>query len=217
MGIGFSLTILGVLGLLVAAYKESQMGIWISKPLASLGFLLAAYSAGALQTTYGIIVFVALILSWWGDVLLIPKSQKIFTLGILSFLLGHVAFTIAFLTLGFNWLWAFGAFVVVVPIVYGVSRWLLPHVESDMRIPVFAYIFVIATMAVTSIATYPSVRSSLIPLAAIAFFVSDLAVARHRFVQPSFSNRLWGLPLYYGAQLLFAVTTVTYPTKLLFW
>jgi uncharacterized membrane protein YhhN len=36
------------------------------------------------------------------------------------------------------------------------------------------------------------------------FFISDLAVARDRFVAPSFANRSWGLPSYYAGQLLLA-------------
>ena len=43
--------------------------------------------------------------------------------------------------------------------------------------------------------------------AAVAFYVSDVSVARDRFVAPGFGNRIWGLPLYYGAQLLFALST----------
>jgi hypothetical protein len=35
---------------------------------------------------------------------------------------------------------------------------------------------------------------------------SDVAVARDRFVAPSVGNRLWGLPLYFVAQLLLAWT-----------
>ena len=41
---------------------------------------------------------------------------------------------------------------------------------------------------------------------ALGFFLSDLAVARERFVAKGFTNKLWGLPLYYGAQLLLAWT-----------
>ena len=41
---------------------------------------------------------------------------------------------------------------------------------------------------------------------AFAFYVSDLAVARERFVSSSFLNRAWGLPLYYGAQILLAAS-----------
>lgn len=36
------------------------------------------------------------------------------------------------------------------------------------------------------------------------FWCSDLAVARDRFIAPGFVNRLWGLPLYYAAQVAFA-------------
>jgi len=35
--------------------------------------------------------------------------------------------------------------------------------------------------------------------------VSDLSVARDRFVSRSFSNRAWGLPLYYAAQIVFGL------------
>ena len=41
--------------------------------------------------------------------------------------------------------------------------------------------------------------------AAVAFYLSDVSVARDRFVAPGFGNRIWGLPLYYAAQLLFAL------------
>jgi hypothetical protein len=43
--------------------------------------------------------------------------------------------------------------------------------------------------------------------AAVAFYISDVSVARDRFVAPGFGNRIWGLPLYYAAQLLFALST----------
>ena len=41
---------------------------------------------------------------------------------------------------------------------------------------------------------------------ALAFAISDLAVARERFVTPSFVNGAWGLPLYFAAQLTLAGT-----------
>ena len=41
---------------------------------------------------------------------------------------------------------------------------------------------------------------------ALAFYLSDLSVARDRFVRPAFVNRAWGLPLYYGAQFVLAAT-----------
>jgi hypothetical protein len=37
-----------------------------------------------------------------------------------------------------------------------------------------------------------------------ADYLSDLSVARDRFVKPAFVNRLWGLPLYYASTVLIA-------------
>ena len=45
-----------------------------------------------------------------------------------------------------------------------------------------------------------------IPLGAVAFFLSDLAVARDRFVAKGWVNRVWGLPLYYFGQVLLATS-----------
>jgi hypothetical protein len=42
-------------------------------------------------------------------------------------------------------------------------------------------------------------------LGAILFYLSDLAVARHRFVKAEFLNRGIGLPLYYAGQVLIAM------------
>lgn len=49
-------------------------------------------------------------------------------------------------------------------------------------------------------------RLPVLLVAPLAFFVSDLAVARDRFVEPGFVNRFVGLPLYYGAQIVFAAS-----------
>ena len=43
-------------------------------------------------------------------------------------------------------------------------------------------------------------------LGAVLFLLSDLSVARDRFVAPGFVNRLWGLPFYYGGQVLLAAS-----------
>jgi uncharacterized membrane protein YhhN len=47
-------------------------------------------------------------------------------------------------------------------------------------------------------------RGALVAAGASLFFLSDLAVARHRFVARSFWNKLWGQPAYFAGQLLIA-------------
>ena len=202
----FVCTAIFVAGLLLAYARASQAGIWATKPLASAGFLWAALSQGALETHYGRAVFIALVLSWLGDVLLIPKSRLAFLGGLVSFLAGHIAFGVAFWVLGCAWTMAVLALACMSVPAFLVGRWLLPSVSAGMRGPVVAYIVVITVMVALAIATGLHVESPLIPLAAASFFVSDLAVARERFVCSELANKLWGLPLYYGAQLVFACT-----------
>ena len=73
-----------------------------------------------------------------------------------------------------------------------------------MRGPVLAYVVVISLMLVAALGSVSQPREVQIALGALAFYGSDLAVARDRFVAPGFANKAWGLPLYYGAQLLLA-------------
>ncbi|TNE51256.1 MAG: lysoplasmalogenase [Deltaproteobacteria bacterium] len=199
-------TLVFLVGLLVAEAKESQLGKWLTKPIASTGFVLTAYAAGAFQTHYGIAVFVALVLSWFGDVFLIPQSRKSFLFGLVSFLLGHLAFGVAFALYRFNIVWAGVTLAVTLLVGVVVGRWLKPHVEANMWKPVVAYILVISSMLITSVAAYPGSQIIWIPVGATLFYMSDLAVARNRFVKPAFLNRLWGLPFYYVAQLILAYT-----------
>ena len=52
--------------------------------------------------------------------------------------------------------------------------------------------------------------AALLAVGATLFYFSDLAVARQRFVVKSFWNKAWGLPLYFGGQVLIAWSAVTF-------
>ncbi len=71
-----------------------------------------------------------------------------------------------------------------------------------MKRPVDVYIVVITLMVATAFAASRVGAPTTVLAGAIAFYLSDLSVARDRFVCSTFTNRLWGLPLYYVAQLL---------------
>lgn len=185
--------------------------VWVAKPLASAGFLGAAIANGAFDSAYGNAVFLALAWSFLGDVLLIPRDNRpAFTFGLIAFVVGHLGYLVAFRVLGMDGLWlALAAVGLLVPAALA-FRWLRPHLPRGMVGPVVVYILVITAMVAGSIATWPTVRAPLVLLAAVLFYLSDLTVARQRFVAPGFANRAVGLPLYYAAQLLF-VWTVTPP------
>ena len=84
-------------------------------------------------------------------------------------------------------------------------RWLAPHV-GDMAGPVGAYIVVITVMVVMAFAAFGAGATILIPIGAVPFSTSDIAVARNQFVAPGVMTRVRGLPLYYLAQVLLAAT-----------
>ncbi len=177
---------------------------WIFKPAAAGCFLGLALTAGALESPYGRVLFAGLVLAAGGDVLLIPKSKRAFLAGLVSFLLGHVGYAIAFFVRGVDATWTLASAGALVLLAVPVLRWLWPSVEGKMRGPVAAYVVVITAMVALAAGTFGAHGDLRVLGGALAFYLSDLAVARERFVAPGFVNRLWGLPLYFGAQLVLA-------------
>jgi len=193
-----------VAALLAADYRGWRPGIWFAKPLASSVFVAAALAHGALSSRYGVLVLAGLALSWLGDVLLISADTRLFRAGIAAFALAHVAYVAAFAARAFEPARAALAAVPVAVAVVLAARWLRPHLPADMAVPVNAYMAIISAMVVA--AAGASGADARILAGALLFYVSDLSVARERFVAPSPWNSLVGLPLYYGAQLVLAAT-----------
>jgi uncharacterized membrane protein YhhN len=194
--------------LLFAEERQSHTGKWIFKPAASTAFVAMALFAGALDSPYGIAVLVALCLSWLGDVLLIPKDKRAFKAGVLAFLAGHLGFGAAFVLLGVDLVWTAVAAVGLAVVGVVVGRWIVGQTPPKLKGAVVAYIVVISVMVALGVGVVTGGGHPLMLVAAVAFYLSDITVARNRFMKEEFVNRLVGLPLYYGAQVLFAFTIV---------
>lgn len=204
LAVAVSFTAVAVAALVWAEVNRSPALRWL-KVVASTGFILVAISVGALDGAYGRTVLIALALSWCGDLLLTYSDRAAFVGGLVAFLVAHLAYAIAFGTLGVNPA-AVALAAIVLAIVGGfVWRWLAPHVGS-MRGPVVAYLIVISIMVVVAVGAYGGGETALIPVGAVLFYASDAAVARDRFVAPGAVNRVVGLPLYYLAQVMLAST-----------
>ncbi len=206
-----------VAGLVISEMRDLRGGSIVFKPLASVGFLVLAVWMGALEPghTYGPLIFAGLVLSFFGDVFLLAGDQpRFFLAGLGSFLLGHVAYAAAFLALGIAGRPVGVAIAVLVPVAFWVWRWLRPHLPPDMVGPVIAYVVVISVMeslamgASFAVGFEPGSGGIAIALGATLFCVSDLAVARRQFVDPSPASSLWGLPLYYAGQVGLALSVV---------
>jgi uncharacterized membrane protein YhhN len=200
---GELMTTVGLAVLLYGEWKDRPGLRAAGKPFASLGFIVAAIGFGALESRYGNIVLAGLILGAIGDVCLLGSAKRSFIAGLVSFLLGHVAYVIAFAGLPISTTAALVATAVMAAVMVVIACWVFPH-APDMRVPIGVYMLVIAAMCVVAIGAGAAGAPWMIPVGALMFTASDIAVVRDRFVTTGFVNRLWGLPLYYAAQLIIA-------------
>ncbi|MEJ2679477.1 MAG: lysoplasmalogenase [Gemmatimonadota bacterium] len=210
---------------IASAFAEVAAAVRISaalKMLAATAYIAFALLLGATASLYGVLILLALALSWIGDLFLIPHGRPdAFRIGIASFLLAHLVYAYAFIARG----------VRVVPTVIGAAvmlvfaiivwRWLSrSDVATRMASAVQFYLLAIGIMVAFAAGTAfnglalhpfrfsaPAATPDIRLLAgAVAFVISDLFVARERFVDHNAANRIIGLPLYFVAQILIAST-----------
>jgi uncharacterized membrane protein YhhN len=181
-----------------------------AKLAASAAFLVVAAGVGGGQP-FDRWILAGLACGAAGDAFLLGRGDRMFLAGLVAFLLGHLAYVagLAQLVPAGRWLPAAGAYAAP-PIAAGLAAlaWLWPRLGA-LRGPVIVYIAAITAMVVGAIAAHragalPAPQRSWLAAGAALFFVSDLAVARDRFVARGLANRLWGLPAYYAGQLLIA-------------
>lgn len=178
----------------------------IGKTLASLMFILWAVQLGLpSRGVLGQTVTAALVLSAIGDVALLSTEKRWFLGGLVAFLLAHVAYAAGFMSLAPSLAVTLATSLCMCGLVVVIWRWLAPHTGS-LKPAVAAYIAVISVMVVLAAGVAgadPSTGRIGLAVSAVVFMISDLFVARQRFVHPSHLNRYIGLPLYYMAQLAF--------------
>lgn len=202
-GIGELITAVGLGFLLLAEWRGAPTLRAFSKTAASIGFLVAAVGFGAFESWYGQVIFLGLALGALGDVCLLGSGRAAFVAGLVSFLLGHVAYVVAFASLDLSAPQMFVGAVAMAVLMAFIGRWVFPH-APDMHGPIAVYMLVIAAMCVVAIGAGAAGAPWMIPVGAIMFTASDISVVRDRFVVSGFVNRAWGLPLYYAAQLIIA-------------
>lgn len=197
-------------GLLYFERQEHLPGKLLTKlPLSFLFILTAAVQTGS-HAVYYPLLLAGLTCCLVGDGCLVFPQRKVFVTGLVAFLLGHGFYVAAFLSLSGVNTGLLAGLVLTGPLGYGVFRWLQPHLD-ELRRPIGVYIVVISLMVCAAVAVWadprmPSPLRRLVPAGALMFYLSDLFVARHRFVQKDFWNYLAGLPLYYGGQFCLALS-----------
>lgn len=199
--------LVGVLAIVGAVFDELRWLHYACKPLATLLILAFAWRHGA-SSSYRAAVMTGLVLSTFGDVaLMLPVDA--FVIGLVAFLLAHIAYLVAFASRArpFARLLPFAVYALVAGAVLSI---LWPHLPGDLRIPVVAYVAVLACMAAQAAVAWQVNRDASCARAAIGaavFVVSDAALAIDRFAMPFTGAIVVVLATYWIAQTLLAAST----------
>jgi len=200
-------------GILIwAEFADKRRLVYVSKPLSTLLVIVAcalAFLEPTQNPTYTVGALVGLVLSLGGDVaLMFRESRKAFLVGLVLFLLAHVAYTVVFTALG-RWSgWDILSAAVLVAAGAGFYALIRPNLGA-MRGPVIAYMVVISLMVNRAVSTpasplFGAGQAAMVACGAVLFYVSDVLLAAARFWKPWRYHRI-SLAFYYAGQFLIAL------------
>lgn len=171
-----------------ATHNNRKSIRYVTKPL-SLALLIAVAATldPSVSPTVRNWMLAGLVLSLAGDIFLL-LSEKWFIAGLGSFLIGHIAYVIGMQLAPTSVPWMLVGLVVVVASVLVVGRLMLQKVDikqqSDMIVPVIAYVIIISAMVVSAFGT----AAIFAIIGALLFYISDGTLAWNRFAE----KRRWG-------------------------
>ena len=178
---------------------------WL-KPGALVALIGVALSLGALDTSVGRWIIVALVCSLAGDVLLLGDAERSFIRGLASFLLGHLAYVVAFLLLAPPTWSPVVALVLVALVLVGrrVFQGARARGGPVLGGAVAAYMAVIGTMAALGV----SLGRPVLGAGALLFLVSDAVLGWDRFVARQPWARVVVMTTYHLGQLLIVIGAI---------
>lgn len=166
-------------------------------------------SQGYSITSFTKLILAALFFSWAGDVFLqlVYLNEFFFMLGLVSFLIAHIFYIIAFIDPRQKKTLIRRKPVLAIPfLVYGISlMWYLYPDLEEMAFPVLIYATVILFMTIIALNRYNNVNRKsfqLVFIGAILFTLSDSLIAIDKFSNPFEASRFLIMSLYITAQFL---------------
>lgn len=191
---------------MLSAHFGAFSGYAILKPLTMVLALVCVATLGrpSARPMTRAWLMLGLLLSMVGDVCLLWDTR--FVLGLAAFLCAHGAYLCMLRRDSARWMPSIPALLACATTGGALYVYLWTHgLPEGMRLPVLAYVWVIAAMAAQAIgrATVLRTRSAwYVGLGAISFMASDSILAFNQFVQPVPAAYLWVLGTYYLAQWL---------------
>lgn len=205
-------------GIFIAVeHKERYIAADILKGAAAACFVIVGVTGYLTKTTdsFGLKLMIGLIFGMVGDILLNlrfvvgeAKGQKVFLLGIVSFLVGHILYLAALIPLTGH----VGACVCIGGVI---AAMLLAYIFKTMDVKpafkIFGVFYLGAVIIMTVIAVdvaivMQNIRSIEYAIGAVLFMVSDIVLIFNTFSgKTKFSMRIANLSLYYIGQMMIAL------------
>lgn len=163
-----------------ATWTENRSVRLVTKPATLVALIGVAITLDPVDPTIRTWMVIGLVLSLAGDVFLL--FEKYFIPGLVSFLLGHVAYVVALQAADQTLGWALvGLAFVVISIALVARRFVVKLASGEGRElvgPVIAYVIVISSMVVSAFGT----GSLTAIVGATLFYVSDATLAWNKFL-----------------------------------
>ena len=195
----------------LALYKGIRKLEFVAKPAVMVCLFIWLTTTAGLQ---GALLWfgIGILFSLAGDIALM-FIDRFFIVGLVAFLLGHVAYligfniplpqTVTFWNIGFAIVIGLGSVRVLRRIVESL------HVKGQSRlvIPVIIYGVVITLMLLAAMLTlfrldWDATAALLVSFGAALFYFSDITLAWHRFVNPIKNGRMLNIGMYHIAQIM---------------
>jgi len=202
------LIILGIVSIVYLVSLYFKFSVYQAVLKASLvPLILAVYIFSADRII--VLIILALVFGWLGDVLLLKGNDfRFFAAGLVSFLLGHICYIIA---MG-CFIEQFNVTVLVISaalsVIFGLTAFKIINPVKTMKTPVFAYKTAILIMVIFALQIFITKGGSfgiLVFTGSLLFLSSDSTLAYDTFKKPTKYGKYFLMITYILAQLLIAL------------
>lgn len=219
---GSGILLVALLGMLLQAvfiiveHKEKYVPAVILKGSAAFLFCvigIIAMMTASVNQSFAKLIVIGLCCGMVGDILLnlrfvFPaKGQKIFLLGVVAFLTGHILYLCAIVPLSRNLIPCLLAGVILAA---ALLAWIFKTLDVKLAFKIFGILYIGAIVLMTAVAvgnvlTIPTTAAWMHAAGAVLFTLSDIVLIFNTFgKEQKFSMRITNLSLYYLGQLLIA-------------
>ncbi len=195
----------------LALWKQWTKLEYLAKPAVMIVLFLWLWTSTQLSGAslwFGL----GILFSLAGDVALMISLDRFFLVGLVAFLLAHLAYLVGFnIPAPATSAWSFFMAIMVglggVRVIRQIIDPLAANGKERMRIPIIIYGAVISLMLLSAMMkltdlTWNSNASVLVSMGAFLFYISDIILAWNKFVTPIQNGRIYNIGAYHLGQIM---------------